>query len=198
MNQNLEVRLSVLLENIGLLIHNGIDGKFSRIDNQNLSRLGHLLCKIQSPGGINENSLSNIEDFIYVIDKDICNNDNPLSFLQELSKELKSELSLKTGSVTISCKKDIVKFKGHETFHNEVLILDDTKNTLKVEFYFNKNYELLYFSTNGFELFGTHNLRVEESTKILNYIVLFFKQLKEKNQSLDYSLCNELIVGSNQ
>lgn len=93
MNEEFEVRLSVLLENIGLLIHNGIDGEFSRIDNKNLSKLGHLLCKIQSPGGINKKTLENIEDFISAINKE-ANEEFTESLLTDpLKNELTSRSS---------------------------------------------------------------------------------------------------------
>lgn len=64
MKDNLEIRLSILLDNVGDLIHNSVNKEYSCISEQNLCLLGRKLRSIRTPTGVNLNELIDIEKFI--------------------------------------------------------------------------------------------------------------------------------------
>lgn len=122
---------------------------------------------------------------------------NPLSFLEKLAKQLKNDLEIKkTGNVVITCEKNDSKYGiGHKVFYNHVLFFDDNNNSYFMEFYFNDKLELLNFTTDGFNLFTGHSLRVNESIVVLKRINDFFKEFKSHTSVLEYNKCKDEVFG---
>lgn len=123
---------------------------------------------------------------------------NPLSFLEKLAKQLKSDLEIKkTGNVVITCQKNNSKYGiGHKVFYNHVLFFDDNNNSYFMEFYFNDKLELMNFTTDGFDLFKEHSLRVSESIIVMKRIDDFFKKYKCHISALEYNKCKDEVFGS--